>query len=179
MKDGDIIIVNDVEYKLTTVRGRSKFVSKNGDLINPKKRNQKCTLTLNRDGYLCSGGSIPVHLYVGHAWVDGYFDGAEINHKDFDRTNNNYTNLEWVSHQDNIKHSMKYNKNVWHKCKLGENNGRSVFTKEQISEIRNLYKSGMSVFDIIRHQTNLTNYDDIKKVSSRYYCVVNNKTWSE
>ena len=29
----------------------------------------------------------------------------EINHKDHNRTNNHYTNLEWITHKENIKHS--------------------------------------------------------------------------
>ena len=59
----------------------------------------------NLDGYPCFGGGIPVHLYVATGWVDGYFDGAEVNHKDYDRTNFCADNLEWVTHLDNIHHS--------------------------------------------------------------------------
>ena len=48
---------------------------------------------------------MPVHLYVAYGWVDGYFDGAEVNHKDYDRSNYNADNLEWVSHIDNVHYS--------------------------------------------------------------------------
>ena len=68
---------------------------------------------LNTDGYptvnLSKDGidkRISVHILVGKAFVDGYFDGAEINHIDCDRTNNRVNNLEWVSHNDNIKYSI-------------------------------------------------------------------------
>ena len=80
-------IINGIEYKEITVRGRTKLVSKYGDLINPRKRNQKATLHMNKDGYPCCGGGIPIHLYVAYGWVDGNFEGAEVNHKDYDRTN--------------------------------------------------------------------------------------------
>lgn len=49
---------------------------------------------------------MPVHLYVAHGWVDGYFDGAEVNHKDYDRTNYHADNLEWITHNQNIEHSV-------------------------------------------------------------------------
>lgn len=68
---------------------------------------------LNTDGYptvnLSKDGidkRISVHILVGKAFVDGYFDCAEINHIDCDRTNNRFDNLEWVSHNENIKYSI-------------------------------------------------------------------------
>ena len=42
-----------------------------------------------------------VHRLVAKAFCDGYFDGAEVNHKDCDGSNNNSYNLEWVSKEYN------------------------------------------------------------------------------
>ena len=68
--------------------------------------------TLDTDGYyqvsLSKDGKTikrRLHRVVAEAFVGGYFDGAEVNHIDFDRTNNAASNLEWISHQDNIAHS--------------------------------------------------------------------------
>lgn len=36
-----------------------------------------------------------VHRLVGRAFVDGYFEGAVINHKDGNAQNNYFENLEW------------------------------------------------------------------------------------
>lgn len=47
-----------------------------------------------------------MHLYVAKAWVDGWFEGAEINHKDYDRNNYHADNLEWVTHKDNVDYSV-------------------------------------------------------------------------
>lgn len=98
-------IINGVEYRLVTIRGRSKLISSSGDAINPIRKNQKCITHLNNDGYPCFGGGIPVHRYVAIGWIDGYFEGAEINHKDYNRMNYNADNLEWVTHIDNIHYS--------------------------------------------------------------------------
>ena len=48
-----------------------------------------------------------LHRLVAKAFCPGYFEGADVNHKDFNPSNNIYTNLEWVSHKDNILHSYK------------------------------------------------------------------------
>lgn len=86
--------------------------------------------TLNQDGYLTVKLSkngvdekIAVHILVGKAFVDGYFEGAEINHKDFDRTNNVFTNLEWVTHCDNVSYSITHGRHISSiKDYKGENN---------------------------------------------------------
>ena len=170
-------IINGKEYRLVTVRGRSKWVSKDGDLINVHRPNQKVSkYKLNVDGYPITGGSIPVHLFVAHGWVDGYFDGAEVNHKDFDRTNYNADNLEWVTHNDNVKWSVKNNDN-YSECKRGSKNGRARFTEEEVKQIRQMHESGMSVFDIIRKRENLIEYNDLRRISSTYYYIINNKSW--
>ena len=108
MEGGDSMykeIINGIEYRLVTIGNRSKLISANGDAINPIRRNQKCTTHLSKDGYPCVGGGIPVHMYVAKGWVDGYFEGAEVNHLDYDRTNFKASNLEWVTHLDNVRYS--------------------------------------------------------------------------
>jgi len=45
-----------------------------------------------------------VHQLVAEHFVEGKFEGAVINHKDRNKLNNNYTNLEWTTQKDNLKH---------------------------------------------------------------------------
>jgi len=57
--------------------------------------------------------------------------GVEVNHIDGVKTNNNLDNLEWVSHRDNVLHSMR--------------NGlqRSIkLSKDSVIKIRELKKTG-------------------------------------
>lgn len=49
-----------------------------------------------------------VHRLIGLAFVGGYKPGLDINHKDGIKTNNKYTNLEWVTRKENIIHSYKH-----------------------------------------------------------------------
>ena len=48
-----------------------------------------------------------IHRLVAEAFVDGYFDGAVVNHIDGDNRNNHYTNLEWVTQLENIHQSYE------------------------------------------------------------------------
>lgn len=51
--------------------------------------------------------NITVHRAVAKAFVPGYFEGAEVNHKDENRMNNRWDNLEWVSHKDNMNYGTR------------------------------------------------------------------------
>lgn len=58
------------------------------------------------DGYLKvtlypSWKSYSVHRLVGFMWVDGYFEGAHIDHIDRNRKNNVATNLQWLTVREN------------------------------------------------------------------------------
>ena len=66
------------------------------------------------DGYrqvYLPGSSIKVHRLVAMCWVPGRTEERnEVNHKDFNRQNNVASNLEWVTHAENIQYSNKYGK---------------------------------------------------------------------
>ncbi len=68
----------------------------------------------NRDGYteyvLTNSDGVKKHIMgqivSAGLFVKGYSETkCEVNHKDGDRSNNYYKNLEWKSHQDNVQHS--------------------------------------------------------------------------
>lgn len=165
-------------FRYVELRGRGKYVARDGSALNPIRRVQPATIHLNSDGYPCFGGGVPVHLYVAHAWVPGYFEGAEVNHKDFDRTNYHADNLEWVTHADNIQYTLDYNYDVVCESSRGENNGRSNFTEDQIREIRRKYDDGMSIADILRlDHPDLVHTKDYKSLHSTYANICHRKTW--
>lgn len=96
---------------LGRVKALERDVPKSNGVIQHRKERIK-TPTINPDGYMVVGLckdtkqiKRPVHRLVADAFIPGWFDGAEVNHKDFDRKNNCAENLEWVSHQDNILYS--------------------------------------------------------------------------
>lgn len=46
---------------------------------------------------------IAVHRLVALSFVQGYFEGAEVKHKDGDKQNNHFENLMWVTHYEATK----------------------------------------------------------------------------
>lgn len=58
----------------------------------------KCVLSINNKKIYKM-----VHRLVAEHFVDGYFKGAVVNHKDGNKLNNNYRNLEWVTQKFNIE----------------------------------------------------------------------------
>jgi len=47
-----------------------------------------------------------IHRLVATLYLDNPNNYLEVNHIDFDKTNNNVDNLEWISHSDNMKHNL-------------------------------------------------------------------------
>lgn len=74
---------------------------------------------LDCDGYeiiTCGDASfrtgLRIHRLVATHFVNNPNNLSEVNHIDFDRTNNNFTNLEWISHLDNVKYTVNANRHA-------------------------------------------------------------------
>lgn len=86
----------------------------------PHKRTLKSGLTKNKylTVGLCDSGtqkSYYVHRLVAEQFVPNPLHKPCVNHKDGDKTNNHYRNLEWVTYQENTKHYFTYLKNKMEK----------------------------------------------------------------
>jgi len=81
-----------------------------------------------------------MHQLVAEHFVEGYKPGYIVNHKDGNKHNNIWTNLEWVSHKGNMQHARETG--LWNT--IGENNGFAKLTEQDVIEIRQARKQGIS-----------------------------------
>ena len=127
-----IPIIGYEKYYMVSNFGRVKslprdIVRSNG-VIQHRQEHIK-HLSSDKDGYktvaLCVDGAskkVKVHILVARAFVDGWFNGAEVNHKDFDKSNNNADNLEWMCHKDNVNHAIQAARHICTTDLTGSNN---------------------------------------------------------
>ncbi len=95
---------------------------------------------VNSNGYLSvqlskngKGRATPVHIAVARTFLGPPPPGHEVNHKDADRTNPRLTNLEYVTHLENMQHCISLGR---FRPSRGESNGFSKLTETEIQEIR-------------------------------------------
>lgn len=107
-------IVNNIDY------GDKYLIDKNGDIIvcvNKNKDYRKLSKILNGEYYSINlnidnkGKSLLLHRLVAKVFLENghkNFNNKSlvVNHIDRNKTNNNYLNLEWISQQQNISHSV-------------------------------------------------------------------------
>ena len=85
-KNGKLIIniISKIILKQNTYRNGYKYVK----IYDYNKKKSKSYL---------------VHRLVAETWLDNPDKLSDVDHIDFNRSNNHYTNLRWLSHKDNCK----------------------------------------------------------------------------
>jgi hypothetical protein len=147
-------------WETITGFGRHYQISRDGRVrINPKsprlirmkshprarwwlKAGQELSQHQHKNGYLTvnlkdeDGKSTSRHIHrllmlAFHPPTDLYL---QVNHKDGDRLNNSFDNLEWVTQQENLTHAWVNN--------MRAAPSHRILTSDQVKEIRSLYVKG-------------------------------------
>lgn len=147
-------------------------IFENGEIFGLKRG--KISQRKNKDGYMevTLGTSenrhsrVKVHRVIADAFIPNPNNLPEVNHKDYDRSNNRSENLEWCSHLDNIKYSST--KGRFKNTKSGENNGRSKLTTSIVSKIREEYNNNTKI-SVLSKKYGIP--------YSTIFNIVHNKTW--
>lgn len=118
------------------ITGYAYLITDDGKVYSERSK-RYLSLSLAR-GYPCThlwknGKSITVavHRLVAQAFLAKPAHATEVNHIDKNKLNNHYTNLEWVTRSQNIRHSYANG----HTPTRGELAGNSKLTEKQVLEI--------------------------------------------
>lgn len=141
-----------------SVREDGQIVGKRGTAISPSD---------NGRGYLIVGVMLDgkrvtkaVHRLVAEVFVANPLGLPEVNHRDGNKRNNHWTNLEWCSRGENIAHA--YAQSL--RSATGTSNARCLHEEAQIREICELLSQGhkASVIKDMGHP-----YSLVRKIKSR------------
>ena len=94
----------------------------------------------NKDGYmtvkLTRRNTVRVHTLVARAFLPNPEGLTEVNHRDFDRSNNHVENLEWIDHPSNVRYSIEAGRHYCTRDLRGSNNPNYGNTT-----LKNFYKN--------------------------------------
>lgn len=133
------------------------MVSQDGEVYSLKAK-KTLSVRIKQDGYLYvrirlkdhSEKCLFIHRLVALAFIPNPRNKPEVNHKDFDKTNNCDSNLEWVTRLENIEYSQKHDRYKKAYNNTGAKNPKAKLTEEQVISIRKLYNQGMCIADIAK-----------------------------
>lgn len=136
-----------MEKKNIDINGIIYTIYENGDVYHGNIKIQQ--RPSNPDGYACfTDGrknnriSIKAHTVVGKLFVDNPNNYPEIDHLDGNRMNPNMNNLEWVTHEENIKRA--YEKGKYKSHITGEDNPKAKLKEDIIRNIRKDFENGLT-----------------------------------
>lgn len=111
--------------------GKVNFLSKEKILKNRIDSNGYEYISLRKDK---KEYKLRVHRLVAMMFLKNYSNKLTVNHKDGNKLNNHFKNLECITLKDNIKHAVNNKLHAY-----GEKQGNSKLNDNLVIEIRNLY----------------------------------------
>lgn len=93
--EGKVEYIRNGRYEIKIIREK---------ILTPQSNGRYLHITLQGNGIRKIA---LVHRLVGEAFVDNADNKKQINHKDGNRKNNSFSNLEWSTQKENVNHYLK------------------------------------------------------------------------
>ena len=132
--------------------GRNSYtISSEGKVTNQRTgRVLKVRMSRGYEGFSMAGKYFTVHRLVALAFIPNPLRKPVVNHIDSNRVNNCVSNLEWVSHKENVAHAVSAGR---HKSVINASVYRiirymlSTHTIEEVSVLTGLTKEEVTCFN--------------------------------
>lgn len=146
--------------KMKPIKGFPRhFVAEDGKIWSENRKRFIGGFTHKNNGYvytsLCYKRRVKccrVHRIVAEAFVANPKNLSCVNHKDGNKENNHYLNLEWCTNKSNTLHAINTglmdSKHL--KKYVGENHSRAKLTSSDVLKIRDMLKDGISTTQIAK-----------------------------
>lgn len=138
VKQGQVKLFKETARKRYYVTTYNKLYS-----VNSKNEVREIKLNAGKNGYVIvrfSDGAKSMQRIVAETFLDNPDNLPDVDHIDFDRSNNRLDNLRWSSRKDNVRHS--YDNGRYNKAHKTINLAKRKFTDGQVEEIRAKYNAG-------------------------------------
>lgn len=148
-----------MKEKIINLYGMNYLVREDGKIFSTNKFDEngnpvEIKQRLNPDGYLTITiglthirRSRTVHKIIADAFIPTNDKTLEVDHIDNNRLNNHLSNLQWITHAENVSKIPFERKS---NARRGSKNGRAKLNEQDITVIRRMYKDGMNIMQIAK-----------------------------
>lgn len=141
------------EIEVTNRSGDKYSIDTNGVVVNETRHHILKGRIHNGYHLVCIKHKYhPVHRFVATAFIDNPDNKREVNHIDGNKANNNYHNLEWCTHKENMKHAV--HTGLWVK-KIGIEHGRCKTNEQEVRKVCFMLEQGFN-WKTIKKSTQMT-----------------------
>ena len=155
------------------------FIFTDGSIFNATT-NHELKQYKDKDGYptvcLSNKGkhwTIHVHRLVALTFIPNPLNKPEVNHIDGNKSNNDISNLEWVTGSENVRHA--YLNGLHDNVAIGEKHGMNKYTEKQIKHVCQLLEENSNTLNEIAELTNVPKSTIHDIISEKYWTHISKK----